>query len=267
MQDGDKKRALITGITGQDGAYLAELLLAKGYEVHGVKRRASLFNTDRIDHLYSDPARSAQTDDPALRGPHGRNEPDQDRPGSPARRDLQPRRAEPRGRVVRDRRVHGEFRRARHAATARSDPDLRAHGARSLLPGVELGDVRQGTGDATARDDALLSALALWRREGVRVLDHGELPRGLRDVRVQRHPVQPRKSRCAARHSSRAKSRAGSRESRSASTSVSTSATSTRCATGATRATTCARNGSCSSRASPRTTSSRAASSIRCARS
>ena len=50
-----KKVALITGVTGQDGAYLAELLLAKGYEVHGVKRRASLFNTDRIDHLYQDP--------------------------------------------------------------------------------------------------------------------------------------------------------------------------------------------------------------------
>lgn len=50
-----RKRALITGITGQDGAYLAEFLLAKGYEVHGVKRRASLFNTDRIDHLYTDP--------------------------------------------------------------------------------------------------------------------------------------------------------------------------------------------------------------------
>lgn len=49
------KRALITGITGQDGAYLAEFLLGKGYEVHGVKRRASLFNTDRIDHLYQDP--------------------------------------------------------------------------------------------------------------------------------------------------------------------------------------------------------------------
>lgn len=49
------KKALITGITGQDGSYLAELLLSKGYEVHGVKRRASLFNTDRIDHLYQDP--------------------------------------------------------------------------------------------------------------------------------------------------------------------------------------------------------------------
>jgi GDPmannose 4,6-dehydratase len=48
------KKALITGITGQDGAYLAELLLEKGYEVHGLKRRTSLFNTDRIDHLYQD---------------------------------------------------------------------------------------------------------------------------------------------------------------------------------------------------------------------
>ncbi|MFZ4581749.1 MAG: GDP-mannose 4,6-dehydratase, partial [Paludibacter sp.] len=49
------KVALITGITGQDGAYLAELLLKKGYTVHGIKRRSSLFNTDRIDHLYQDP--------------------------------------------------------------------------------------------------------------------------------------------------------------------------------------------------------------------
>ena len=49
------KRALITGVTGQDGAYLAELLLGKGYIVHGIKRRTSLFNTDRIDHLYQDP--------------------------------------------------------------------------------------------------------------------------------------------------------------------------------------------------------------------
>src|SRR6266699_2259794 len=48
------KKALITGVTGQDGAYLAEFLLAKGYEVHGIKRRASLFNTERIDHLYHD---------------------------------------------------------------------------------------------------------------------------------------------------------------------------------------------------------------------
>ena len=50
-----QKVALITGITGQDGSYLAEFLLEKGYIVHGIKRRASSFNTDRIDHLYQDP--------------------------------------------------------------------------------------------------------------------------------------------------------------------------------------------------------------------
>ena len=49
-----KKKALITGITGQDGSYLAEFLLEKGYEVHGIKRRASLFNTQRIEHIYQD---------------------------------------------------------------------------------------------------------------------------------------------------------------------------------------------------------------------
>src|SRR4051812_30083823 len=47
--------ALVTGVTGQDGSFLAELLLAKGYEVHGIKRRSSSFNTERIDHLYRDP--------------------------------------------------------------------------------------------------------------------------------------------------------------------------------------------------------------------
>ena len=51
----DIKRALITGVTGQDGSYLAELLLSKGYEVHGVKRRSSGFNTQRVDHIYQDP--------------------------------------------------------------------------------------------------------------------------------------------------------------------------------------------------------------------
>ncbi|NEO74590.1 GDP-mannose 4,6-dehydratase, partial [Moorena sp. SIO3H5] len=51
----EPKRALITGITGQDGSYLSELLLEKGYEVHGIIRRTSTFNTDRIDHIYVDP--------------------------------------------------------------------------------------------------------------------------------------------------------------------------------------------------------------------
>jgi len=56
----NQKVALITGITGQDGSYLAELLLDKGYVVHGLKRRTSLFNTDRIDHLYRDPHESGE---------------------------------------------------------------------------------------------------------------------------------------------------------------------------------------------------------------
>ena len=57
------RRALVTGVTGQDGSYLAELLLAKGYEVHGVKRRASSFNTDRVDHLYRDPHEQGEAAD------------------------------------------------------------------------------------------------------------------------------------------------------------------------------------------------------------
>ena len=54
----ERKRALITGITGQDGSYLSELLLEKGYEVHGIIRRSSSFNTDRIDHIYKEGAKS-----------------------------------------------------------------------------------------------------------------------------------------------------------------------------------------------------------------
>ena len=54
------KKALVTGITGQDGSYLAEFLLSKNYIVHGLKRRSSTFNTDRIDHLYEDPHRKNQ---------------------------------------------------------------------------------------------------------------------------------------------------------------------------------------------------------------
>lgn len=61
MNNIEKKVALITGVTGQDGSYLAELLLEKGYEVHGIKRRASSFNTERIDHIYEDPHESGRS--------------------------------------------------------------------------------------------------------------------------------------------------------------------------------------------------------------
>ena len=61
------KVALITGVTGQDGAYLSEYLLKKGYIVHGIKRRASMFNTERIDHIYQDPHLGASQFHPSLR--------------------------------------------------------------------------------------------------------------------------------------------------------------------------------------------------------
>ena len=61
FQEVSLKKALITGITGQDGSYLAELLLSKGYEVHGLIRRASTFNTRRIDHIYHDPHNTGQS--------------------------------------------------------------------------------------------------------------------------------------------------------------------------------------------------------------
>ena len=100
------KRALITGITGQDGSYLAELLLEKGYEVHGLIRRASTFNTGRIDHLYQDPH------DPTARlFLHYGDLTDGSRlvtllEQDPARRGLQPRGAVARAGVVRRARVH-----------------------------------------------------------------------------------------------------------------------------------------------------------------
>ena len=169
MQDKRKRRALITGITGQDGAYLAELLLGKGYEVHGIKRRASLFNTDRIDHLYQDPHATDRRLHPALRRPHRRDEPDPHRAAGAARRDLQPRGAEPRRGVVRDAGVHGERRRARHAAPARGDPHPAAWTKTTRFYQAStsemFGLVQR---DAAARDDAVLSALAVRRREALR---------------------------------------------------------------------------------------------------
>ena len=70
-EDRHSPRALITGITGQDGSYLAELLLDKGYEVHGIVRRSSSFNTDRIDHLYRDPHETGRAAVHPLRRPRG----------------------------------------------------------------------------------------------------------------------------------------------------------------------------------------------------
>ena len=119
---GTTKRALITGITGQDGSYLAELLLEKGYEVHGIVRRSSSFNTERIDHLYHDPHEPGVRLFTALRRPRRLGRAGQAALRAPARRGLQPRRPEPRPGLVRHARVHGRRHRRRHAAPARGDP-------------------------------------------------------------------------------------------------------------------------------------------------
>ncbi len=196
-----EKVALITGITGQDGAYLAELLLDKGYVVHGIKRRSSSFNTGRVDHLYQDPHErdlrfvlhyGDLTDATNLIRIVQE---------SAARRDLQPRRPEPRPGELRDARIHGQRRRARHAAPARSDPHPRHGEEDALLPGLDLRAVRQGAGDPAERDDAVLSALALCRGQALRLLDHGELPRGLRHARLATASCSTTRARSAARPS------------------------------------------------------------------
>ena len=233
------KTALITGITGQDGAYLAEFLLDKGYEVHGIKRRTSLFNTDRIDHLYQDPHEQRPPLHPALRRPDRLVQPGPHHPAGAARRDLQPR----------ARRATWRCRFEEPEYTANSD----ALGTLRMLEAIRIlglekktrfyqastsRAVRPGAGNAAEGDHAVLPALALRRGQALRLLDHGQLPRGLRHVRLQRHPVQPRVARCAARPSSRARSPARWRASSSACRTACTSATSTRSATGATPGTT-----------------------------
>ena len=169
------KTALITGITGQDGAYLAELLLTKGYQVHGVKRRASSFNTDRIDHLYQDP----HDKDVRLKLHYG------DLTDSTNLiRIIQEVQPDEIYNLAAQSHVAVSFETPEYTANADALGTLRLLEAirilrprkeDSLLPGVDLRDVRQGSGNAAARDDTLLSAIALWRRESVCLLDHRQL--------------------------------------------------------------------------------------------
>ena len=129
---------------------------------------------------------------PALRRHDRRHQPDPPDPGDPADRDLQSRGPEPRPGELRNAGIHRQCRRARHAAPARGDPHPAVSSSDALLPGLDLGAVRQGPGDAAARDDAVLPAQPLCRRQALRLLDHGELSRGLWHARLERHPVQSR---------------------------------------------------------------------------
>ena len=185
------KKALITGITGQDGSYLAEFLIEKGYEVHGIKRRASMFNTAADRPYLRGPAQSRPQAAPPLRRPHRQLEPDADHPRDRARRNLQSRRAKPCRGQLRGARIYRQRRCAGHASAARGDP-FPGHGKDvPLLPGVDVGAVRAGPGSAAARDHAILPALALCGGQALRPLDHDQLPRSLWPVRVQRIAVQP----------------------------------------------------------------------------
>ena len=159
------KRALVTGITGQDGSYLAELLLEKGYEVHGIIRRSSSFNTGRIDHLYKDPTNRRAPLLP-LRGPHRRGRAGQADLRAAARRDLQPRRPEPCPGHLRHPGVH---RRLTASARAAAGSDPRVGGEDALLPGLFLRDLRLGAA-AADRDDAVLPAQPVRGRQGRRLL-------------------------------------------------------------------------------------------------
>ena len=159
------KKALITGITGQDGSYLAELLLSKGYEVHGLIRRASTFNTARLEPIYADPhsARAALklhygdlSDASALARLIGK---------IAAGRNLQSRRAEPCAGELRQPGIHDGHHGHGRGAAAGGHP--RNGHPDAVLPGVVERDVRQGAGDAAARDDAVLSAQPVWLREGL----------------------------------------------------------------------------------------------------
>ncbi|QVV68750.1 GDP-mannose 4,6-dehydratase [Synechococcus sp. LA31] len=232
------KTALITGITGQDGSYLAELLLEKGYVVHGIKRRASSFNTTRIDHLYQDPHES----DPRLVLHYGdltdstnliriiqQVQPDEiynlgaqshvavsfEAPEYTANSDAlgtlrileavrmlgltqktriyQASTSELYGLELRGAGIHRQFRRTGHPAHPGSRADARPHPENSHLPSQHQRALRPRAGDTPEGVHPLLPAQPLWGGQALRLLDHCELPRGLWDVCLQRHPVQSRK--------------------------------------------------------------------------
>ena len=160
------KRALVTGITGQDGSYLAELLLSKGYEVHGLIRRASTFNTSRIDHLYVDPHQADArlflhygdlTDGTRLVTLLSTIDPDE----------VYNLAAQSHVRVNFDEPVHTGDTTGWERCDCRSRSPFQ--GGLPLLSGVLVGDVRRVAAPAESAD-AVLSTFPVWRSEGVLVL-------------------------------------------------------------------------------------------------
>ena len=250
------QRALITGVTGQDGSYLAELLLAEGYEVIGVMRRSSTVNMERIGHL-QDRLTLVQgdlMDESSLIH------------------------------ILREHRPHEVYNLAAQSFVQASwtqpvltgettalgvtrmldairivDPEV------ALLPGELLGDVRPRPRGPPDRGDAVLPPQPLRGGQGLRPLDHRQLPRELRPARDARASCSTTARRAGASSSSSARSPTASRASSSGSTRRWASATSTPSATGATPPTTCARCGRCCAATRPTTSSWRPARRTRCA--
>ncbi len=185
------KSALITGITGQDGSYLAELLLEKGYDVHGLVRRSSTFSTERIDHIYQDVHAESRlrlhygdlTDGQALTNLVLEIQPDEIyNLGC----------SEPRPRLLRSTGLHAADRWRRRAERARSGKAAEQGKAGSRLSGQQQRNVRRRAGNAANGNDSIQSSVALCLCEGLRVPSNRQLSPRLRHVRQQRNSVQSR---------------------------------------------------------------------------
>jgi GDPmannose 4,6-dehydratase len=174
------RTALITGITGQDGAYLADLLLAKGYLVHGVKRRSSSFNSARIDHIYRDPHEESNrfrihygdmTDSTNLIRVIQEVQPDEIY------------------NLAAQSHVQVSFETPEYTANADATGTLRLLEAIRILGLVEKTRFYQAS-TSELYGNAILSAQPVWRGQAVCLLDHRELPRSVWDACFERNPLQ-----------------------------------------------------------------------------
>jgi GDPmannose 4,6-dehydratase len=186
------KKALITGITGQDGSYLAELLCGRGYEVHGVIRRASQFNTDRIDHLYQDP----HTPDARLFLHYGDLS-----DGTVLRRILEAVEPDEVYNLGAQSHVRVSFDEPEYTAdvdavgTLRLLECVRDYVGRSGRPVrfYQAGSSEMfGAAPAPQSEATPFYPRPVRREQGCGALVRRELPRGVRPLRLQRHPLQPR---------------------------------------------------------------------------
>jgi GDPmannose 4,6-dehydratase len=190
MSQSPRRSALITGATGQDGAYLAELLLSKGYVVHGIKRRSSSFNTARVDHLYHDPHEQGVrfhlhygdvTDATNLIRIVQETQPDEIY------------------NLAAQSHVQVSFETPEYTANADAVGTLRLLEAIRILGREKRTRFYQASTSelygkvsrsSTKGDDAFLSPLTLCGREALRALDYGELSRSLRNARLEWDSLQ-----------------------------------------------------------------------------